>query len=91
MRYATLTITVLVLLVSFATVSAQSTEFNYQGSLKQGANAANGSYDFQFALYDAASGGTQFGATLNQFAVNVADGIFSVTLDFGVQFPGADR
>ncbi|HQX55715.1 MAG TPA: hypothetical protein PLP07_07295 [Pyrinomonadaceae bacterium] len=43
--------------------SAQTTEFNYQGSLKYGANAANRNYEFEFALFDAVSDGTQLGAT----------------------------
>ena len=45
-------------------VFGQTTEFNYQGSLKDGATAANNNYDFEFALFDAASGGTQIGSTL---------------------------
>ena len=43
---------------------AQATEFTYQGSLKDGAAPANANYDFEFALFDAASGGTQIGSTL---------------------------
>lgn len=72
-------------------VSAQMTAFTYQGSLKDGVNPASGNYDFEFALYDALSGGTQLGSTLTQSGVNVANGIFSVSLDFGSQFPGANR
>lgn len=34
-----------------ATASAQTTEFTYQGSLKDGANAATGNYDFEFVLF----------------------------------------
>ena len=48
-------------------VSAQTTEFTYQGSLKDGANLANGPYDFEFALYD--GGGSQLGATLTRNGV----------------------
>ncbi|MBK8466628.1 MAG: hypothetical protein IPL32_12430 [Chloracidobacterium sp.] len=72
-------------------ISAQTTAFSYQGSLKDGASAANGNYDFQFALYDAVSGGNQLGSTLTRNSVAVATGIFSVSLDFGSQFPGANR
>ena len=68
---------------------AQTTEFTYQGSLKDGANLANGPYDFEFALYD--GGGSQLGAALTRNGVVVANGIFSVSLDFGNQFPGAGR
>lgn len=44
-------------------IFAQTTEFNYQGSLKNGGILANGNYDFEFALYDSLSGGAQVGAT----------------------------
>ena len=80
--------------VFFATapnVMAQTTEFTYQGSLKDNANPANGTYDFEFQLYDALSGGSQIGSTLTRSTVNVTNGIFSTKLDFGGQFPGANR
>ena len=48
-------------------------------------------YDFEFALFDALSGGTQIGSTLSRNGVAVTGGIFAVNLDFGGQFPGADR
>ncbi|MBK9163380.1 MAG: tail fiber domain-containing protein [Acidobacteria bacterium] len=73
------------------TIFAQTTEFNYQGSLKDGASAANGNYDFEFALFDAVSGGAQLGSTLSLNSVAVANGVFTVKLDFGSQFPGAKR
>ena len=85
----------LTLLLTFAltatSVFAQTTEFTYQGSLKDGANAANGNYDFEFALFDAMSGGTQIGSTLTRNTVAVTGGIFAINLDFGSQFPGANR
>jgi trimeric autotransporter adhesin len=70
---------------------AQPTAFNYQGRLTDGTNAATGSYDLQFSLFDAASGGGQQGMTLTSFATVVSNGYFNVALDFGSQFPGADR
>ncbi len=81
------------LLFFFSTfaVYSQTTEFNYQGNLKDGANAANGNYDFEFALFDALTAGTQLGATLSRPGVAVAGGTFAVKLDFGSQFPGANR
>ena len=72
-------------------ISAQGTEFTYQGSLKDGANPANGNYDFEFALFDAPFGGSQIGSTLTRNAVAVSTGTFAVNLDFGDQFPGAGR
>ena len=59
------------------------TAFTYQGRLTDGGSPANGSYDFQFKLYDAASGGTQVGSTVTKEDVAVSDGLFTVELDFG--------
>lgn len=72
-------------------VFAQTTEFTYQGSLKNSGVPANANYDFEFALFDMVSGGAQVGSTLQKSNVAVANGIFSVNLDFGPAFPGAIR
>lgn len=68
---------------------AQTTQFTYQGNLKSNNNAANGPYDFEFALFDQA--GNQVGITLSLPNITVTDGIFTVPLDFGNQFSGAAR
>ena len=73
------------------TAHAQGTAFTYQGRLNDGANPANGSYDLRFALYDAVSAGTQQGLGLTNFATPVSNGLFTVMVDFGNQFPGAAR
>jgi Chaperone of endosialidase len=70
---------------------AQTTAFNYQGSLQSSGSPATGSYDFEFLLFDSLSDGSQVGSTITQSGVSVAGGIFSVTLDFGSNFPGATR
>jgi len=67
------------------------TSFTYQGQLKESGLLANGAYDFQFSLYDAASGGSQVGSTLTREDVTVSDGLFTVTLDFGEVFDGSKR
>jgi len=67
---------------------ALGTTFTYQGRLSDGGNPANGVYDFQFKLYDAATGGTQVGSTVTKTNVSVTDGLFSVQLDFGAVFDG---
>ena len=72
-------------------VAAQTTSFNYQGTLQDNSQPANGSYDFEFALFDALEGGSQVGSTVTRTNVQVTDGSFSVTLDFGGEFPGAGR
>src|SRR6266581_9499023 len=76
--------------------SAQTTSFTYQGRLTDGGTPANGNYDLQFTVWDALSGGTQqpqpSPVTVARSAVAVANGIFTVQLDFPASaFPGADR
>jgi hypothetical protein len=70
---------------------AQATAFTYQGLLRVAQDSANGSYDVQFELYDKDVGGAQLGPLQNFNGVAVSNGLFTVTLDFGDQFPGADR
>jgi hypothetical protein len=72
-------------------VRAQGTAFTYQGRLNDGASPANGNYDVRFALYDAANAGNQQGNLLTNSPTTVTNGLFTVTLDFGNQFPGAAR
>ena len=74
----------------------QATAFTYQGRLQDAGTNANGNYDFQFTLWDAANGGTQqpqpSPLTVSKNNVGVANGVFTVQLDFGASaFPGADR
>jgi len=70
---------------------AQGTAFTYQGRLNSGASPANGSYDLTFALFSVNSGAGQVGNTITNPAVAVSNGLFTVLLDFGNQFPGANR
>lgn len=75
-----------------AAAFAQTTAFTYQGRLTDTGLAANGNYDFQFALYDSLTSGNQIGSTSAQSGVAVSDGVFTVQLDFGANaFPGAAR
>jgi hypothetical protein len=60
-----------------------STAFTYQGKLADGGSPANGSYDFLFSPFDAASGGVQVADSQIREDVAVVDGYFTVTLDFG--------
>src|SRR5215208_6872598 len=82
---------VFVCLSAYATLS-QTTAFNYQGRLTDAGNPANGSYQVQFKLFDAAAGGTQIGTTISDVAVTVTQGVFSVKLNFGANvFTGDNR
>src|SRR6476660_3921220 len=70
---------------------AQGSAFTYQGRLNNGANVASGNYDLTFSLWNSSNGPAQVGATLTNAATAISNGLFTVTLNFGNQFPGAGR
>src|SRR5258706_9650355 len=61
----------------------QGTAFTYQGRLNEITGPANGIYDFTFQIFDLATGGSQ-GGTVTTNGASLTDGLFTVTLDFGV-------
>ena len=73
----------LVVFIFANAANAQTTTFTYQGKLAESGSPANGLYDFTMTLWDQSSGGTQIGSTVGLRDTPVADGIFTVTLDFG--------
>jgi len=85
-----------VLCFSLALVTATSalgqavgTTFTYQGELRSTGQPANGAFDFQFRLFNAATDGAQVGPTIIASSVGVSAGLFTVPLDFGPgQFAG---
>jgi hypothetical protein len=90
-RFKKYLILLTIVLIWAAAARAQTTAFNYQGKLTD-AGASQATYQMQFRLFDAASGGTQIGGTIENPSVAVSDGVFSVRLDFGANaFAGADR
>ena len=71
---------------------AQGTAFTYQGELRDANFPTTGQYDLRFRLFAAAAGGAQVGVTICRDNVNVADGLFSASLDFGASaFVGSKR
>ncbi|QQS42744.1 MAG: tail fiber domain-containing protein [Acidobacteriota bacterium] len=78
-------------LASAQSILGQGTAFTYQGTLNDNSVPANGTYDFEFLLYDSLQSGNQVGPTVSANGVQVADGSFSVSLDFGSVFFGANR
>lgn len=75
---------------------ALGTGFTFQGQLQQSGLPQNGACDFQFSLYDAASGGVKQGVTQTVSALTIQDGLFTATLnaanEFGANpFDGNDR
>ena len=72
--------------------AAQGTAFTYQGRLNDNGSPANGTYDLQFAIYDASSGPNLVAGPVTNSPTVISNGIFVVTLDFGPGvFTGADR
>jgi len=67
------------------------TSFTYQGQLRRSGAAYNGTCNFQFSLWDAASAGTQQGTTQSINNVKAVNGLFTVVLDFGDLFTGQAR
>jgi len=61
---------------------AQTSAFTYQGKLGSNGAPANGDYQFEFKLFDAATGTNQIGTTHTATAT-VQNGSFSTRLDFG--------
>jgi hypothetical protein len=68
--------------------AAQLPDFLYQGRLEQDGTAANGTYDLEFSLWDAQSGGSQIGTTISEPGFPVQNGLFSLNLAFPGAFVG---
>jgi hypothetical protein len=67
------------------------TVFTYQGRLTDAGLPADGAYDLRFILMDADAGGSQVGPIVLRDDVAVANGLFTVSLDFGAVFTGSKR
>ncbi len=78
------------LTLAAGTAMAQTTEFNYQGSLQNAGVPANGNYDMQFFLYTTSAGGTSI-ASATKLNIPVTNGSFSVGIDFGGDNFGGQR
>src|SRR5262245_9121450 len=83
--YFSLSLISLVGLFTASVALAQATAFTYQGRLNDSGNPANGNYDMLFKLFttQTVGTGTQQGSTITNSTVAVANGIFTVQLDFG--------
>ena len=73
-------------------VFGQGTAFTYQGLLSNvgTGQAVNGSYDFVFALYAAATNGTPVAGPITNATIHVSNGVFVTTIDFGDVFTGSN-
>jgi len=75
----------LFLLLSLSTAYAATvgSEFTYQGELKQSGTVADGLYDFEFELFNAAAGGASVSVINDVDNLDVDEGLFNTILDFG--------
>jgi hypothetical protein len=84
-----------VALLSLCRVShclGQGTEFTYQGRLSNGTHPTTGVYDLRFGIFDASTEGNQISEPITKSGVDVVNGLFSATLDFGRSvFTGPNR
>ena len=68
------------------------TALTYQGRLLDAGGPANGLFDFEFELWDSDVGGSQIGLTQVHDGISIADGLFTLQIDFGANvFDNADR
>jgi len=70
-------------MLSPAHAAPLGTGFTYQGRLTDNEQLANGTYDFQFRLFDAATNGAQVPVVLAYPTMAVSNGLFTTGLDFG--------
>ena len=77
------------LLGSAALAEPLGTAFTYQGRLVEDGQPAGGWYALRFTLWDAGTNGHRLGQPQLQDRVAVSNGLFTVTLDFGVNLVGA--
>lgn len=71
-----------------APAAPQLPDFTYQGQLQQNGQPASGNFTLTFALFDAASGGSQVGATITENSFPITGGLFTVSLSFPGVFTG---
>ena len=71
------------LTLTMASAAQLGTAFTYSGRLKYLNQPANGNYDLEVKLYDAANGGNKVGPTVNVNGLSFVNGLFVTSLDFG--------
>jgi hypothetical protein len=80
------------ILMTAASIAAQTTAFTFQGRLNTSGSPATGAYEMQFQIFDSVKGGVQIGQTFTDTNVAVVNGVFTTTLDFSAAaFDGSAR
>ncbi|MCC7387879.1 MAG: tail fiber domain-containing protein [Phycisphaerales bacterium] len=72
-------------------LAQSASEISFQGSLAQAGVPAEGTFDFTVSLWDAPSGGSQIGQTLQFDDDAVHEGLLDLMLDFGAGAWEGDR
>lgn len=78
-------------LAGTAQAAPQGTAFTYQGELRSQGQRVTGVRDLVFRLYDAETGGNAIGDPVVAPAYPVADGVFTIDLEFPGAFAGEQR
>ena len=81
--YLKLQFLILCPIIFCSAIFAQTTAFTYQGKLTNNGTPATGSYQMRFTLYDAPSGGFEFGTPKTIPNIVVTNGIFTVVIITG--------
>lgn len=77
---------------SWSMAFGQNTSFTYQGRLTANGNAHTGDAEFQATLWDAETQGTLVATNRSgALLADVANGLFTLPLDFGADFSAAER
>ncbi len=69
--------------LKLSTAHAQGTAFTYQGQLQNNGSPASGTYDLTFTLFATNTGGTAVAGPVTTNGVFIANGVFTVLIDFG--------
>ncbi len=69
----------------------QDTTLTYQGRLTKAGAPLDDLADFRMSLWNAEQGGEPVGQTLEAISISVAEGLFTLDLDFGDVFDGQAR
>lgn len=67
-----------------AQVAVMPSAFTYQGRLLENGVSAQGAHDLKFSLFGEGTGGAPLAASLTNTAIAISNGVFTTTLDFGV-------
>lgn len=82
-RFSAHILVALLLSTGATIILAQGTAITYQGGLNVNGTPISGVYDMRFTAYDALSSGNVIGGPLTNSTVNVSNGLFTTSFDFG--------